>query len=57
MLLEVRESNAAARALYAAAGFAVDAERRDYYPPRDGETSRESALLMSLNLENLHARA
>ena len=46
--LEVRASNAAAQALYAACGFALDARRKDYY--RDGD-AREDALLMSLPLE------
>lgn len=41
--LEVRPSNAAARALYAANGFAEIGVRRDYYPALDG---RENAIVM-----------
>jgi [ribosomal protein S18]-alanine N-acetyltransferase len=44
VLLEVRDSNAAARQLYAKAGFAEIARRRAYY--RDPE---EDALLLSLS--------
>lgn len=45
-LLEVRESNKAALALYRSCGFARDGRRRGYYPPKaDGE--REDAVLMS----------
>ncbi len=44
-LLEVRESNAAARSLYHSMGFGVDAERLGYYAGKNG---REDALLMSL---------
>ena len=47
-LLEVRESNGGARALYTAMGFVVDGRRPDYY--RSGDT-REDAVLMSLALE------
>jgi ribosomal-protein-alanine N-acetyltransferase len=43
-LLEVRESNTAARRLYYALGFRVDGRRRGYYPVSGG---REDALLMS----------
>ncbi len=43
-LLEVRESNAAARGLYRSLGFRVDGRRRGYYPAAGG---REDALLMS----------
>ena len=46
-LLEVRESNAAARNLYARYGFELDGVRKNYYPTSDG---REDALLMSLRL-------
>jgi ribosomal-protein-alanine N-acetyltransferase len=45
--LEVRPSNAAARALYGGAGFAEIAVRRDYYPAGDG---REDAVVMELAL-------
>jgi len=48
MLLEVRPSNSAARALYASAGFSEIAVRRDYYPV--GGT-REDAILLELPLE------
>ena len=47
ILLEVRPSNEAARALYAAAGFAVIGTRRDYYPASDG---REDAVVLQLEL-------
>jgi ribosomal-protein-alanine N-acetyltransferase len=47
MFLEVRPSNAAARALYAARGFQEIAVRRGYYPAAGG---REDAILMGLDL-------
>ena len=47
-LLEVRESNSGARALYSKLGFTVDGRRPDYYLLADG---REDAVLMSLELE------
>ncbi len=47
LLLEVRPSNAVARALYAAYGFEQVGVRRDYYPARDG---REDALLLTYPL-------
>ena len=47
-LLEVRESNRGARALYTAMGFVVDGRRPDYYRAGD---AREDAVLMSLVLE------
>lgn len=44
--LEVRESNAAARALYAAQGWTWRGRRRDYYPcPEGGQ--REAAYIFS----------
>ena len=46
-ILEVRESNTAARALYASAGFLVDGRRKAYYRTPEG---REDALLMSCDL-------
>jgi len=50
--LEVRESNLAARRLYAALGFQQDGLRRNYYPgaghPAAGE--REDAVLLSMQL-------
>lgn len=48
MFLEVRPSNTAARALYAAAGFSEIAVRHDYYPASAG---REDAVLLELSLE------
>lgn len=50
LLLEVRESNQAARALYAQAGFMIDGRRRGYYRGADG--LGEDALLMSKMLED-----
>ncbi|MCA1772150.1 MAG: ribosomal protein S18-alanine N-acetyltransferase [Halomonas sp.] len=47
VLLEVRESNAAAIRLYKGAGFQQDGCRRNYYPAAEGAAGRESALLMS----------
>ena len=46
-LLEVRESNVAARRLYQKTGFVVDGERPNYYPAPAG---RENAVLMSKRL-------
>jgi len=43
--LEVRESNARARALYERDGFAAAGRRRDYYPAPAGQ--REDAILMT----------
>jgi ribosomal-protein-alanine N-acetyltransferase len=47
VFLEVRPSNAAARALYSRNGFAEIGRRRDYYPAGDG---REDAMVMQVNL-------
>jgi [ribosomal protein S18]-alanine N-acetyltransferase len=47
-LLEVRESNAAARLLYTGNGFSLDGIRKNYYPRGD---AREDALLMSKPLK------
>ncbi|MEZ5665625.1 MAG: ribosomal protein S18-alanine N-acetyltransferase [Burkholderiaceae bacterium] len=47
--LEVRESNAPARALYDAFGFTRVGVRKDYYP--DGHRGREAAIVMSLRLD------
>jgi ribosomal-protein-alanine N-acetyltransferase len=47
MFLEVAGDNAAARALYARAGFHEVGRRRGYYARADG--SREDALVLSLN--------
>lgn len=46
-LLEVRESNRAALALYQSLGFGVDGVRKGYYPVASG---REDALMMSKTL-------
>jgi len=46
--LEVRHSNAPARALYQRYGFAQVGLRRGYYPA--GQRAREDAVVMSLNL-------
>lgn len=49
MLLEVRDSNLGARALYASFGFTEIGRRRDYYPsPR-----REDALVLACDLRSL----
>ena len=48
VLLEVRQSNRPALALYRRLGFKADGVRRNYYP---GVRGREDAILMSLNLE------
>ena len=48
ILLEVRPSNAAARALYAAAGFSEIAVRQSYYPDA---SAREDAVVMALVLQ------
>lgn len=48
LLLELRESNLAARGLYERAGFGVDGQRPGYYRRDDGRG--EDALLMSLDL-------
>ncbi len=46
-LLEVRESNTAARGLYETLSFQLDGIRKNYYPTTTG---REDALLMSRQL-------
>jgi ribosomal-protein-alanine N-acetyltransferase len=48
ILLEVRPSNEAALALYAAAGFLVIGTRKGYYPAGEG---REDAIVLALSLE------
>lgn len=48
LLLEVRHSNKAARALYQSYGFQLDGHRGHYYPLDNG--GFEDALLMSLQL-------
>lgn len=45
--LEVRERNAAARALYEAVGFTEQGRRRGYYPPIPPASARETAIVMS----------
>jgi ribosomal-protein-alanine N-acetyltransferase len=49
MMLEVRPSNAPARALYASAGFAQIGLRKRYYPSFEG--TREDALVLLLRLD------
>jgi [ribosomal protein S18]-alanine N-acetyltransferase len=48
--LEVRESNAAARALYERMGFTARGKRALYYPPIPPATVRETAVLMARDL-------
>ena len=48
VLLEVRVSNTAARALYRSAGFQQIGLRKQYYPAREG---REDALVLALELQ------
>lgn len=48
ILLEVRPSNGAALALYAAGGFTEIAVRRGYYPAGEG---REDAIVLQLELQ------
>ena len=48
VFLEVADDNAAARALYARAGFVEAGRRPGYYAGADGE--RRDALLLALNL-------
>lgn len=48
IILEVRSSNLAAKALYRKAGFTQIGLRRDYYPANDG---REDALVMEYKLK------
>jgi ribosomal-protein-alanine N-acetyltransferase len=48
--LEVRPSNAEARALYLSMGFVQVGERRQYYPLEPGDTQREDALILSCAL-------
>jgi len=49
VMLEVRESNLAARKLYQRLGYIKDGERPHYYPA-EGNQPAEAALLMSLSL-------
>jgi len=50
IFLEVRDSNAAARALYQSTGFHQTGRRKSYYPS-DGATPAEDAILYLLELE------
>lgn len=50
MLLEVRESNAPAIALYQRLGFNTDGRRAGYYPPLEGQDTHEAGYLMSYAL-------
>lgn len=52
VLLEVRESNMAARAFYARLGFVDLARRKNYYPTADG---REDALILAWDLPKIEA--
>jgi ribosomal-protein-alanine N-acetyltransferase len=45
--LEVRESNAGARALYQSCGFTERGRRPGYYPPIPPATARETAVLLA----------
>lgn len=54
VLLEVRESNGAARSTYEVLGYRIDGRRRGYYPGV-ANTPREDAVLMSCDLESPHA--
>lgn len=47
VLLEVRESNTPAIALYQRLGFNMDGRRAKYYPPLEGQTAHEAGYLMS----------
>ncbi|WP_288843307.1 ribosomal protein S18-alanine N-acetyltransferase [uncultured Deefgea sp.] len=49
LFLEVRESNTAARTLYAKQDFTQSGRRKGYYPTNQG---REDALLYTLHLED-----
>lgn len=48
--LEVRQSNAGARALYTSLGLEEVGRRPGYYPPIPPSTTRETALVMSRRL-------
>ncbi len=54
MLLEVRPSNTAGRALYARAGFNQLGVRKNYYPAKDG---REDALVLGRALSDARGQA
>ena len=48
LMLEVRESNTAARSLYQRFGFVEEGRRKNYYPVPSSPDEREDALLLSL---------
>lgn len=50
MFLEVRPSNAAARALYQRFGFQIIGQRKGYYPAPADQGGREDAIVMELKL-------
>lgn len=50
VLLEVREGNAAAIALYQQMGFGIDGTRANYYAALKGQGPREAACLMSYRM-------
>lgn len=52
IFLEVRESNAAALALYKKWGFQDIGRRPGYYPPLPPDNERETAIVMRLKAEN-----
>jgi len=52
IFLEVRCSNAAARALYKSAGFELLATRKGYYRPRGAGSCAEDALVMACYLQS-----
>ncbi len=52
LMLDVRESNTAARSLYEKSGFKIDGKRKNFY-----EKPREDAVLMSLDINEGHKNA
>lgn len=52
LMLDVRESNIAARSLYEKSGFKIDGKRKNFY-----EKPREDAVLMSLDINEGHKNA
>ena len=50
ILLEVRESNQQALALYQQLGFCEQGRRKGYYPAESDSSERETAIVMSLAL-------
>jgi len=53
--LEVRASNVAAQRLYTGLGFCISGTRKDYYTPRSAGFSREDALVMLYDLQQVQA--